>query len=90
MTGIRKLASSAVICLSVYYNYLVAMAKSLRSKRKQKVKAVRREKYRKIEGKKCWEKHLALQAEKNENMLTEASEGVHLLHSRLVCYVLLY
>lgn len=55
------------------------MAKSLRSKRKQKVKAARREKYRKIEGKKCWDKHLALQAEKQEDMLTEASEGVHLL-----------
>lgn len=54
------------------------MAKSLRSKRKQKVKAVRREKYRKIEGKKCWDKHLALQAEK-EDMLTETNEGVHLL-----------
>ncbi len=50
------------------------MAKSLRSKRKQKVKAVRREKYRKIEAKKCWDKHFRLEAEKNEEMVTE---GVH-------------
>lgn len=64
------------VCLS---RGIISMAKSLRSKRKQKVKAVRREKYRKIEGKKCWEKHLALQAEKNEDMSTEASVGGHLL-----------
>ena len=47
------------------------MAKSLRSKRKQKVKAVRREKYRKVEVKKCWDKHLALQAEKKQDMEVE-------------------
>lgn len=47
------------------------MGKSLRSKRKQKVKALRREKYREVERKKCWEKHLALEAEKSEDMITE-------------------
>jgi hypothetical protein len=55
------------------------MAKSLRSKRKQKIKAVRREKYRKVERKKCWDKHSALQAEKEEDMVTEAIKGVHQL-----------
>lgn len=63
------------------------MAKSLRSKRKQKVKAGRREKYRKIEGKKCWDKHLALQAEKQEDMTIEASEGVHLLKFVVLCLI---
>lgn len=53
------------------------MAKSLRSKRKQKVKAVRREKYRKIEGVKCWDKHLAIQAEKNEDNMDTESKGGH-------------
>lgn len=44
------------------------MAKSIRSKRKQKVKAVRREKYREREKKKLWEKHLAIQAQRTVDM----------------------
>ena len=50
------------------------MAKSLRSKRKQKVKAVKREKYRQIDRKKCWEKHLALQAQKDEDKMVSEGE----------------
>ena len=44
------------------------MAKSIRSKRKQKVKAARREKYREREKKKLWEKHLAIQAQRTVDM----------------------
>ena len=44
------------------------MAKSIRSKRKQKVIAVRREKYREREKKKLWEKHLAIQAQRTVDM----------------------
>ena len=56
------------------------MAKSLRSKRKQKVKRLRREKYREVERKKCWAKHLALQAGKNEDMVVEGGHHLRLLH----------
>lgn len=44
------------------------MAKSIRSKRRQKVLAVRREKYREREKKKLWEKHLAIQAQRTVEM----------------------
>ena len=58
--------------LSKPRGYYAVMAKSLRSKRKQKIKAKKREKCLEIDRKKCWEKHVALQAEKNEDeMVTE-------------------
>ena len=63
---------------------LYRMAKSLRSKRKQKIKRVRREKYGKVEAKKCWDKHLAIQAEKTEDMVTEGGHYFELQH---VCHV---
>ena len=44
------------------------MAKSIRSKRRQKVLAVRREKYREREKKKLWEKHLTIQAQRTVEM----------------------
>lgn len=44
------------------------MAKSVRSKRRQRVLAVRREKYRTIERRKCWDHHLKRQREKTEKM----------------------
>ena len=44
------------------------MAKSIRSKRKQKVKAASREKYREREKEKLWEKHLAIQAQRTVDM----------------------
>jgi hypothetical protein len=44
------------------------MAKSIRSKRKQKVKSARREKYREREKKKLWEKHIAIQAQRTVDM----------------------
>ena len=40
------------------------MAKSIRSKQRQKVLAITREKYREREKKKLWEKHLAIQAQR--------------------------
>ena len=58
----------AYVCAHVQF-----MAKSLRSKRKQKIKAIRRAKYGEIERKKCWEKHEALQTEKSEDMITEGN-----------------
>jgi len=47
------------------------MAKSLRSKSRQRVKRVRRAKFYEREKKKCWEKHQALKAEKSELMVVE-------------------
>lgn len=44
------------------------MAKSIRSKRRQRVLAARREKYRAVERKKCWDHHLRRQREKTEDM----------------------
>ncbi len=35
------------------------------------MKAIRRDKYREVEKNKCWEKHLALEAAKNEDMVTD-------------------
>lgn len=51
------------------------MAKSIRSKRRQKVLSVRREKYRAREKKKLWEKQLAIQAQKTVEMADV--EGEH-------------
>jgi len=44
------------------------MGKSIRSKRRQRVLAVRRQKYREIEKQKCWKHHLSIQAEKAVEM----------------------
>lgn len=60
------------------------MAKSIRSKRKQKVKAVRREKYREREKKKLWEKHLAIQAQRTEEMAD--IEGGEIKNYGLKCW----
>lgn len=51
------------------------MAKSIRSKRRQKVLSVRREKYRAREKKKLWEKQLAIQAQRTVEMADV--EGEH-------------
>ncbi len=53
-----------------------AMAKSIRSKRRQRVLAVRRKKYQEIERKKCWEHQARVQAEKSVEMVDEES-GEH-------------
>lgn len=50
------------------------MAKSVRSKRRQKVLSVRREKYREREKKKLWEKHLAIQAQRTVDMVEVEGE----------------
>ncbi len=42
------------------------MAKSLRSKSKQRVKRLRRVKFYEREKKKCWEKHQSLEDQKND------------------------
>ena len=59
--------------IAVYHVLLLCMrvqvmGKSIRSKRRQRVLAVRREKYREVERKKCWEHHLRRQREKVEEM----------------------
>ena len=53
------------------------MAKSIRSKRRQRVLAVRREKYRAVERKKCWDHHLRRQREKTEDMDGIVEESGH-------------
>ena len=55
------------------------MGKSLRSKRKQKIKAVRRQKCLEIDRKKCWEKHLALQEQKNEEKMIIEGEVMEVI-----------
>lgn len=55
------------------------MAKSVRSKRRQKVLAIRREKYREREKKKLWEKHLAIQAQRTVDM--DEVEGGEMLNN---------
>ena len=52
------------------------MAKSIRSKRRQKVLAIRREKYREREKKKLWEKHLAIQAQRTVEMAEVEAEQI--------------
>ena len=44
------------------------MAKSIRSKRRQRVLSARRERFREKEKKKLWEKHLAMQAQRTVEM----------------------
>ena len=53
------------------------MAKSIRSKRRQRVLAVRREKYRAVERKKCWDHQLKRQREKEDMDSVEAVQGGH-------------
>lgn len=52
-----------------YVTHVHSMAKSIRSKRRQRVLAIRRQKYREIERKKCWEHQLRRQAEKTVEMV---------------------
>ena len=51
------------------------MAKSIRSKRRQRVLAIRREKYKKVEVKKCWDHHLKKQLDKTEEMDVQKLQG---------------
>ena len=52
------------------------MAKSLRSKRRQKILGIRRKKYKERELKKCWAKHLSKQKEEQED-----KQGEHQLET---------
>ena len=54
---------------------LEKMAKSIRSKRRQRVLSVRRERFRQKEKKKLWEKHLAMQAQRTVEMTDVEGEG---------------
>ena len=53
----------------------ISMAKSIRSKRRQRVLAVRREKYKIVERKKCWDHQLKRQLDKKEEMDVQKLEG---------------
>ena len=53
---------------------LAKMGKSIRSKRRQRVLAVRRQKYRDIERQKCWEYYLSRQAERAIEMAEPEGE----------------
>ena len=53
---------------------LAKMGKSIRSKRRQRVLAVRRQKYRDIERQKCWEHYLSRQAERAIEMAEPEGE----------------
>lgn len=61
---------------------LAKMGKSIRSKRRQRVLAVRRQKYRDIERQKCWEHHLSRQAERAIEM-AEPEGGEQCFNSNL-------
>ena len=74
----------------IHSSVVKIMAKSLRSKSRQRVKRVRRAKFYEREKKKCWEKHQALQADKNEQMVVEkgrrpSSTDICNVHSTRAC-----
>ena len=62
---------------------IIIMAKSVRSKRRQRVLSRRREKYRQVERKKFWEQKRVIEAEKEADM----REGVYLTAAYLEWHV---